>query len=799
MYLNLFIFILIYSFSQIRADDQWYKEIHLDKLLDILFQFGGTNNELREKCVKGQDFLNYFFYEFEYSGKRYGEVGDRDSCVRNNVTYIFFVHNISGSIAKIKEKHESLETIDVDVHNKNIMKLFFNITKYVIGFCIYYKCIEVFENFLRLNSDKLGEFFDSHLGEIKIFYDNDFKQLYPKFSYYNASIIYPPKKKLFEIEFQAIKYNIIIFLCISLLCTVIKVFFFFANNNETIIKPKKSNFNDSEEEDEEIEEEDEIINKNQISIFGDELGKEKINFYSSNEKQNIYKFLYIFDIFNNIRNFFLYKNNYFDGSCIEIIGFIRMITIIGIIFGNNFIIGITSFIQIDIFNFIMFKSLKFIFVKLTFFNNIIWIILDGVIFGFKLLSYLKNYRRNDKLPKKINIYCFLKFLILLIPNVLTFLFTYFIFYIFATNIQDDIYFDYYMTTLNDYKCYREPFMIFNPFNFYKNDFNCFSFVYIFINEFYCILIILIITYVSTKINRKSFDIIISCIILMQLFTVQITVSSKIDNSLPITFDMLKGENHMENQLHLFLSIFYLGFLIGISFFYYHNPLTSISLSSHKEYYPYVLMKNIVEFINNIEIKYNLMICSICSILLLFIAFIPQFFKDCFGLLKENKCIKDKDGNTKDIDVNTMLDRIKYIIFYEKSVYALFFSILLLDLKILSEKTFISSAFQNGFIISFEKLRVIFFCSIEFLLNYCYTIFIFNYLFTYKNLVYITFGLFLIIYIINFLIYVLFIMPLIKFGKAIKQFNIKKNLKRLNLSQETIKTELTDYNIFNNIN
>ena len=37
------------------------------------------------------------------------------------------------------------------------------------------------------------------------------------------------------------------------------------------------------------------------------------------------------------------------------------------------------------------------------------------------------------------------------------------------------------------------------------------------------------------------------------------------------------------------------------------------------------------------------------------------------------------------------------------------------------------------------------------------------------------------------------------AKAIKQFNIKKNLKRLNLSQETIKTELTDYNIFNNIN
>ena len=123
-----------------------------------------------------------------------------------------------------------------------------------------------------------------------------------------------------------------------------------------------------------------------------------------------------------------------------------------------------------------------------------------------------------------------------------------------------------------------------------------------------------------------------------------------------------------------------------------------------------------------------------------------------------------------------------------------FSIFLIFFKILSDKTFISSALQNEFINSFEKIRVIFFCIIEFLMNYFYTIFLFNYTFSYNNLVYLSYGLFLIIYFINFLIYVLFIMPLIKFVKAITQSNKNKTIFDYNNSIAS-KKELTDYTRF----
>ena len=81
------------------------------------------------------------------------------------------------------------------------------------------------------------------------------------------------------------------------------------------------------------------------------------------------------------------------------------------------------------------------------------------------------------------------------------------------------------------------------------------------------------------------------------------------------------------------------------------------------------------------------------------------------------------------------------------------------------------------------------------MNYFYTIFLFNYTFSYNNLVYLSYGLFLIIYFINFLIYVLFIMPLIKFVKAITQSNKNKTIFDYNNSI-TSKKELTDYTKFN---
>ena len=787
MYLNLFIFLLIFPFYQ--NSEKIFENIELPTILNLIFKFGKIDDNSRLKCLKNNSTLYERYYDVvESTGKRPGEFGNRDLCIRNKekgLTYFLFIFDISKSL------NETINLIRQNYKIKNYkikisIQIFLNNTKYVIGACLFIECIEAASNFLILNSNYIDNFFGSFLGEIKIFFDNNFYKS-NKILSQNSSLVHPPKIKQYESNFNAIKLNILIFIAISILCTLIKVFFFFTDNNENIEDLIKINLDDSDEGYYE-EDEDENENKNVPKIFNEENEK-KNNFYTKETKIN--KFLSIFDIFYNIRIFFLYKNQYFDGSNIEIIGFIRMMIMIGIIFEKNFLIAIKTFLQIDILNFEIFKSLKFILVKLSCFNNIIWIILDGAIFGFKLLSYHKNYKEKEK----INQFIFFEFLIYLIPNILIFLFTYYFFYIYGTNFADNIYYDYYMITLNDIKCYNYNLMIFNPLNFYKNDFSCFSFTYIFVNEFYCMLILFMIVYISKKLQNYSFDLIISFIILIQLVTVQISVSSKIVDNIPIVLNMFLGENHMEKQLHLFLSIFYLGFLVGIFFFYYHNPVYSNSNSNSlfREFYPFSFINNLVEKINNYEIKIHLLVCTGLSFVLLFIAFIPLFFKDYFGEIGKFQIKKNGIENT--LDANNILKFIKYIIFYEKSVYALCFSIFLIFFKILSDKTFIASALQNEFINSFEKIRVIFFCIIEFLMNYFYTIFLFNYTFSYNNLVYLSYGLFLIIYFINFLIYVLFIMPLIKFVKAITQSNKNKTIFDYNNSIAS-KKELTDYTKFN---
>ena len=94
------------------------------------------------------------------------------------------------------------------------------------------------------------------------------------------------------------------------------------------------------------------------------------------------------------------------------------------------------------------------------------------------------------------------------------------------------------------------------------------------------LILFMIVYISKKLQNYSFDLIIFFIILIQLVTVQISVSSKIVDNIPIVLNMFLGENHMEKQLHLFLSIFYLGFLVGIFFFIIIIQFIQIQIQIH---------------------------------------------------------------------------------------------------------------------------------------------------------------------------------------------------------------------------
>ena len=88
-----------------------------------------------------------------------------------------------------------------------------------------------------------------------------------------------------------------------------------------------------------------------------------------------------------------------------------MIIMFLIVYGNNFLLASRIYTQSDVFNIDIFKSIFFIFVKLTFFSYICWIILDGVIFGFKIMSFLKECQIKKNIVNLDSFFPFLKFFI----------------------------------------------------------------------------------------------------------------------------------------------------------------------------------------------------------------------------------------------------------------------------------------------------------------------------------------------------------------------------------------------------
>ena len=158
-------------------------------------------------------------------------------------------------------------------------------------------------------------------------------------------------------------------------------------------------------------------------------------------------------------------------------------------------------------------------------------------------------------------------------------------------------------------------------------------------------------------------------------------------------------------------------------------------------------------INELELKYKAIISIFCLLILIFICS-PIYF------------CNNKLGQSKNID--SLLTILKYFDIFEKSLFAIVFFFLLIFLKFITENAFF---LKSGFISTFEKIKIPFYCSIDNFIVLCYSLFeVSNYL-SYLNLLHITLGIYILAYIFNYLMTILFLLP---FEKLIKhKFKNKK--------------------------
>ena len=129
---------------------------------------------------------------------------------------------------------------------------------------------------------------------------------------------------------------------------------------------------------------------------------------------------------------------------------------------------------------------------------------------------------------------------------------------------------------------------------------------------------------------------------------------------------------------------------------------------------------------------------------------------------------------------SILNLLLNIDIYEKVIFSIIFCILLIFLKLILEHSILSYFLESKFIFSFEKIKIVFFCYIETFLYSSFIIFNFKFNFTYRNLIYITIGLYVLAYIFSYIITLLFEFPIIKIIKYFtKHEKIKISQKEIN--------------------
>ena len=166
-----------------------------------------------------------------------------------------------------------------------------------------------------------------------------------------------------------------------------------------------------------------------------------------------------------------------------------------------------------------YKSLLFFIVKLASFSNIMWIMNESAITGYKFITYIKEraITKKHQVPFKYIALFFMKS----IPKIVTFFILYYFLHIYIHYLglyyESGTKFMQYLNQLQQNRyCENYPHSIFNMFNllylpehFYSHNYtNCFRFSIISLNLFICFIFMLLLIYLCFKVQKKIFDILV---------------------------------------------------------------------------------------------------------------------------------------------------------------------------------------------------------------------------------------------------------------------------------------------------
>ena len=404
-----------------------------------------------------------------------------------------------------------------------------------------------------------------------------------------------------------------------------------------------------------------------------------------------------------VRQIIEYENKIYSNKGLEMITGLRVISVLMITFNIIF----NSYNQspsIKIINNSFLSSIYFPIIKGSTYGIYLWIFLDGFVYIFKLMHFVKKNR---------SFFNFFKFWSNIISKIFCFLIIFYFIYslqndIGKTFISSSILFEQYTQNEFNYKCLNNPLYLFFPFinpistdnkmvNNYFN--NCYQFSYLFVNELYCIIITILIFYFLYKYKSKFLEIIICIFMLMNVLGL---------NFLPYFFENIKeekyyllkyilGETFSIRYPHSMFNIFFLGIFCGLIYYYYYYSLNDYNSFISEEYLPFSFLSKLMQ---------KLLKCNLIIKILLIIISIGIIILDCFLYY-----IIKKTGDNNQI-LFTFDTSLKILYLYETPIIILLLSILLIFLLFAEDKFQIKSFFGSKIFYTIEKISFCYICLIQ---------------------------------------------------------------------------------------
>ena len=648
----------------------------------------------------------------KYSGKSYPDFGDEKSCIDKENAFILF---------NIKFNVEEREDYD------GSFKLLPFISS---GYAFYGLCI-----------DNITECTDSLPFSIVNVLSNYNSTVYRFSKIYNVSF-YVNRNNHTEQHYSGTKgsiclaVNIILFIYIILRIIITFVGLKYFKNNEKNQNNKydeDSNSSSSSEESEEENAENSINDKNQKSenLLTQSMSKNDI-IDDTNIKTNT-RFYFIYKISSigiALDNIVKNKGKLYNESDLHLIYFLRGCSLLLKTFNINlFSVVFMPSSEINNTNFFMGKIM--IFAKMSSFADVLFILCEGIILGYKLMSFIRKYNKKNENPSfKLFIDFFKKF----IPCFSTVFSIFIILYYFS---DDYLHFmlgekDYIRTRMqffrnNIFNCRNcmsnttEIFYELIPFymqyhSFYKNQIDmfecCFQFMIVFTNIFYCFFIILLLTFISFKLKKILYD---YFLLILQIVNIILSIYLlndyfSIPNQDYFNVKILFGEYSTIRFTHLFINYYTIGFFVGLAIFYNNDLTHDNSMDKSSIYKPFSFCAKLIRFFYLKPIWFNVLLTIL--LLLIYILLFSSFWILVVSHSQANYFSR------LTFNINKTYN---YLYLYEKSIFAVCSGFLIIISYSFKKDFSLNTIFNNRIFSLLNRVGYGYYAIIELIiyLLYCY--------------------------------------------------------------------------------